>query len=108
MSEVLLSDILGRTVFDADGQKIGRLEEMRAEIELLPDGVDYVIVEYHVGAFGSFEALGGGKFARQLLRLLDPVVKCRRFRIPWEWMDLSDPTRPVVTRRESELPTIEG
>ena len=107
MSELLLSDLLGCKVRDSDGHHIGRVEELRAEIELVPDGVNYVVVEYHVGGYAGFEALGGSKFARQLVRLLSPAVNCKRYRIPWEWMDLSDPARPVVTRRASELPPIE-
>lgn len=104
----MLSDLVGRAVLDADGQRLGRLEELRAEVRLLPDGVDYVVVEYHVGAYGALEALGGSHFARHLLRLFAPLIRYRRYRVPWEWMDLADPDRPVVTRRAEEIPLLDG
>jgi hypothetical protein len=103
MSEVLLSHLLGRRVYDAEGNSIGRLEELRAEIELHAHGADYVVVEYHVGAYGGLEALAGGHFARHFLRLLTPVIRYKRYAVPWEWMDLADPRRPVVMRSAREL-----
>jgi sporulation protein YlmC with PRC-barrel domain len=105
MSEVLLSHLLGRKVYDVDGRSLGRLEELRAEIELHERGVDYVVVEFHVGAYGALEALAGGHFARHLLRLFAPLSRYRRYRVPWEWMDLGDPERPVVMRPAGELST---
>jgi hypothetical protein len=104
-SEVCLHHLIGRKVFDADGEKVGRLEDMRVEIELLPDGNDYVVVEYHVGVYGALEALAGGRFAQHVLQRLGRLTRYRRHVIPWSWMDVSDPERPTVTRRRSELPT---
>jgi hypothetical protein len=102
--EIRLSDVIGRVVHDMDGHSIGRLEEMRAEIELHERGNDYVVVEYHVGAYGTLEALAGARFARHVLRRLGPLVKYRRHRVPWALMDLSDPSRPRITCRASDLP----
>jgi sporulation protein YlmC with PRC-barrel domain len=101
--EVLLSNLIGRTVRDADGRSIGRIEELRAEIELRDDGVDYVVVEYHVGAYGMLEALAGSHFARHFARLLGRALGYERYCIPWQQMDLGDHTRPRINRRVTEL-----
>jgi hypothetical protein len=103
MSEVRLSHLLGRTVHDVEGRSIGRLEELRAEIELHEHGADYVVVEFHVGAYGALQALAGWHFARHFLRLFGGLVDYKRYRVPWEIMDLTDPMRPVVTRPAREL-----
>jgi hypothetical protein len=105
MSETLLSHLLGRKVYDPEGRSLGHLEELRAEIELHEHGADYVVVEFHVGAYGALQALAGGHFARHFLRLFAPLIRYERYRVPWEWMDLSDPERPVVRRSASDLAT---
>jgi hypothetical protein len=103
--EIRLSDVIGRVVRDVDGRSIGRIEEMRAEIELHERGNDYVVLEYHVGAFGALEALAGAHFARRVLRRMGGLVRYRHHRVPWTLMDLSDPARPRITCRARELPS---
>ena len=101
--ELLLSHLIGRQVRDADGLKVGRIEELLARIELHEHGNDYVVVEFHVGAYGLMEALTGGVFAQKLVQRIGSVVGYRRFRIPWEWMDLSDPLHPRLNHTRAEL-----
>jgi sporulation protein YlmC with PRC-barrel domain len=101
--EVSLTDLLGRKVRDVDGRVVGRLEELLAEIELRETGSDYVVREYHVGTYGLFEALAGGAFAQRLLRRLGRLTGYRRYRIPWSWLDISQPSHPRVMRRKEEL-----
>jgi len=101
--ELLLSNLIGRQVRDADGLKVGRIEELLARIELHEHGNDYVVVEFHVGAYGLLEALTGGVFAQKLVQRIGSVVGYRRFRIPWEWMDLSDPLHPRLNHTRAEL-----
>jgi hypothetical protein len=105
--EVGLSHLIGRRVHDAAGRSVGRIEELRAEIELHDRGNDYVVVEFHVGAYGALEALAGGRFARHLLRRLGGAVGYTQRRIPWDRMDLSDPDRPRLTCRREELAGLE-
>ena len=57
--EVALHHLLGRTVRDPGGRKVGRIEELRADIELHEQGNDYVVAEFHVGSFGAVESLVG-------------------------------------------------
>lgn len=101
--ELLLSQLIGCMVRDADGRKVGRVEELLAKIELHEHGNDYVVAEFHVGEYGLVEALTGGVFAQKLFQRLGPVIGYRRFRIPWEWMDLSDPVHPRLSHTRAEL-----
>jgi sporulation protein YlmC with PRC-barrel domain len=101
--DLLLSHLVGRVVHDVDGRKVGRIEELIAQIELHEHGNDYVISEFHVGAYGFFEALTGSRFARKILQRVKPLAGYRKFQIPWEWMDLSDFDHPRVTRACKDL-----
>lgn len=92
--EVALHHLLGRTVVDPDGRKVGRVEELRAEIELHEHGNDYVVTEFHIGSFGAVESLAGPYFARMLLHHLGRLVPYRGHVIPWNRMDLRDPRHP--------------
>lgn len=92
--EVALHHLLGRTVRDPNGRKVGRIEELRAEIELHARGNDYVVTEFHVGSFGAIESIAGPYFARLLLQRLGRLVPYRRHAIPWHRLDLSDPRHP--------------
>jgi hypothetical protein len=92
--EVALHHLLGRTVRDPHGHKVGRIEELRAGIELRDQGNDYVVTEYHVGSFGAIETLVGAHFARQLLRRLGRFAPYERHRIPWHRLDITDPRHP--------------
>jgi hypothetical protein len=92
--EVPIHHLLGRTVRDPDGRKVGRLEELRAGIELHEDGNDYVVTEFHVGSFGAIESIAGPYFTRLLLRRLGRFAPYSNHRIPWDRMDLTDPRNP--------------
>jgi hypothetical protein len=92
--EVALHHLLGRTVRDPNGRKVGRIEELRAEIELHEQGNDYVVTEFHVGSFGAAESLGGAHFARQLLHRLGRLAPYDSHLIPWDRLDLTDPRNP--------------
>jgi sporulation protein YlmC with PRC-barrel domain len=101
---VALSDLLGRAVRDAAGRKIGRIEELNAEISLEHGGSEYVVTHFSVGRFAPFDAIATGTFVQQFVRYITRVTGYRRYEIPWDWMDLSDPTHPRTLRREAELP----
>ena len=101
---VALSDLLGRVVRDADGRKIGRIEELSAEISLEQGRSDYVVTRFSVGHFKPLDVIATGNFVQQLVRRITRATGYRRYEIPWDWMDLSDPARPRALRREDELP----
>jgi len=101
---ISLSDLIGRPVRDADGRKIGRIEELEAEIELHPHGNDYVVTRFDVGRVGPLDALATGRFVPQLLRWVTRATGYVRYEIPWDLMDLRDPAHPRALRPERELP----
>lgn len=107
MTVIRLAELLGRTVRDADGCVVGRIEEMRAEIELHEHGADYVVVEVYVGAYRLFEKVAASHFGRHMLRLLSPPGCYRRYHVPWQLLDLADPAHPRVTTPARELRTSE-
>jgi sporulation protein YlmC with PRC-barrel domain len=101
---VALSELLGRVVRDADGRKIGRIEELNAEISLEHGASDYVVTHFSVGHFMPLDVIATGNFVQQLVRRFTRAIGYRRYEIPWDWMDLSDPSHPRALRREEELP----
>ena len=104
---VALSELLGRTVRDADGRKIGHIEELSAEIALEHGTNDYVVTTFSVGRFTPFDMIASGSFVQQLIRRVARAIGYRRYEIPWDWMDLRDPVHPRALRREAELPQFE-
>lgn len=94
--------LIGRRVVDADGKVVGHLEEIIAEY--VDD--EYVVREFHVGAYAVFERLTGGMLRRRLLRLIGGERVYDGYVVPWQLMDLSDPAQPCVTVAKAELPRI--
>jgi sporulation protein YlmC with PRC-barrel domain len=101
----MIHRLLGRRIRDVDGRLVGRITELRAEIELHETGSDYYVVELLVGAHGWLEALAGGPFARDVIRRLGRFSGYRLYRIPWQRVDFTAPDQPVLTCRRDELPT---
>jgi hypothetical protein len=95
--------LIGRRIVDVNGDLIGRLEEIVAE--LVDD--EYRIREYHVGAFAAFERVGAGMLGRSLLRLIGGGRVYDGYVIPWDRMDLTDAERPRTTVAKSELRRID-
>jgi hypothetical protein len=91
-TEIRLDRLLGRNVLGTNGQRLGRLEEFRAE----PRGKDIVIAAYVIGAAGLFERMGVG------LRLL-VGSHVGGYVAGWEQLDISDPDRPRLTCGVEEL-----
>jgi sporulation protein YlmC with PRC-barrel domain len=97
VTEIRLERLLGRVLVDAMGNAVGAIEDVVAQ----PEGDEYVVTHVIVGphrplaralAFGHqipvLTALGLGR---------SPTVR----RVPWIWLDLSDPDRPRL--RDSVL-----
>jgi sporulation protein YlmC with PRC-barrel domain len=104
--KICLHHLVGRTVHDVDGRRIGRIQEILAEIELHEHGNEYVVREFHIGAFGLFEALAGSRFAQRAMKRLEWLTRYRIYVVPWQLMDLSDLARPRVSRSLRELATV--
>ncbi len=101
MREVRLDRLVGRTVHDVDGRSVGHIHELHAEIELHEHGNEYVVVAFHVGRLALLPSMAASRFAWQSLRFLGR----RRYIIPWQLMDLSDPLQPRVRCALEELPS---
>jgi hypothetical protein len=101
---VALDQLVGRAVHDADGRRIGRIEELEAEIVLERGGNDYVVTRFGVGRWGAFDTIASGRIVQQLVRRIMRATSYVRYDIPWDWMDLSDVAHPKVRRPERELP----
>ena len=99
--EVHVEHLLGRRVFDADGRKIGRIEEFHVEIV---DG-EFVVTEYHVGPAAFLERAGAFIMQLPFFRYL-PFTR-HGYRVPWAQLDLSDVRRPRLVVRRDELATID-
>lgn len=105
---VALDDLVGRVVHDADGRRIGRIEELDAEIELEGGGNGYVVTRFGVGHWGPFDAIARGRIVQQFVRRIARATSYVRYDVPWDWMDLADLAHPRVTRPERELRRAKG
>ncbi len=87
--EVRLELLIGRQVRALNGRPVGRVEEVLAT----PEGGDWTVREYHIGGAALLERVAA-RFAGR---------RPRGFRVPWDKLDLSDPTRPRLTCPLQEL-----
>jgi sporulation protein YlmC with PRC-barrel domain len=101
--EIRVTELIGRRVRDRDGRSVGRVEELVCEIELRPDGRDYVVRELHVGAIAFLEAVGGSTLVRALFRTVGHGSGYTRYRVPWAALDLTDVERPRVRISREEM-----
>jgi hypothetical protein len=90
-------DLVGRVVHNSHGRAIGRIEDARME----PDGEDYLITHFLVGPVGRLPRLRGFLGELPTLRNLRLGRKRDIRPFPWDWFDLSDPHRPVLTTESS-------
>jgi hypothetical protein len=89
-TRIRLDLLAGRLVRDADGRKIGRIHDVRAEQR----GDDLLIVEYLIGAAALLE-----RYGVSLLMLIGVRAWGEPRRIPWDQLDISDPERPRLIDR---------
>jgi sporulation protein YlmC with PRC-barrel domain len=90
--------LLGRVVYDTDGRKVGRIEEIEAE-------------ETRDGCYVSCFVLGEKGLLERLSTHVAPLFfgavtakgEQRGLGIPWEKMDISNPKRPRLRCRKTEL-----
>jgi sporulation protein YlmC with PRC-barrel domain len=90
--------LLGERVFALNGQPIGRLEEIRTEIN---KGHCFVS-EFLVGSYAVLERLAAWRVGRALLHVVG-LGRKEGYRIRWDQLDLSDPQRPRLLCDVDEL-----
>src|SRR4051812_23554878 len=91
--EFKLEDLLGKTVWNAYGRAIGRIEEARVQ----PDGEDYVITHFLLGPLTARQRLMAFFGELPTLRALGVGHERDLRPLPWHWFDLSDLQRPLLT-----------
>jgi sporulation protein YlmC with PRC-barrel domain len=95
--ELRIEDLFGKTVRNAHGRAIGRIEEARVE----PDGEDYLVTHFLMGPLERRRRLMAFLGELPTLRALG-IGHGRDLRpLPWHWFDLSDPERPVLTQTQA-------
>ena len=97
--EIHLELLIGKRVFALNGQSIGRLEEVRAELN---NRGSCFVTEFLVGSYAVLERLAALKIGRAMLRVLR-LRKSEGYRIRWDQIDLSDPRRPQLACEVDEL-----
>ena len=90
--------LLGKKVFALNGRSIGRLEELRAA----KDRGHYFVSEFLVGNYAVLERLSAWSIGRALLRIFGAKQE-EGYRIRWDQLDLSDPSRPQLLCDVDEL-----
>lgn len=97
-----LQMLLGRMVKDTNGEKVGRIEEFRAEEQ----NGETVITHYLVGRRGLRERLSISGLALTFIRPFGAQHVAATHKIPWEKLDLSDPKHPKLRGRKDEVQEI--
>ena len=82
--EIHIERLLGRKVFDSEGKRIGRLEEVIAA----QHGEEWVVEEYWVGSGALLHRLSVRGAARALLGLCG-IKGDSGYKVPWDKIDLS-------------------
>src|ERR1700754_43226 len=97
--EIHLELLIGKRVFALNGRSIGRLEEVRAELNAR--GACFV-TEFLVGGYAFLERLSAWRIGRDIMRMLH-LPRRNGYRVRWEQLDLSDPHRPRLACEVEEL-----
>src|ERR1043166_3330560 len=90
--------LLGEKVLAMNGLPIGRLEEIRTEI----NRGHFYVTEFLVGSYAALERLAAWRIGRALLHVLGGRRR-EGYRIRWDQLDLSDPQRPRLVCEVDEL-----
>src|SRR4030095_15265253 len=89
--------LLGEKVFALNGLVIGRLEEIRTEI----NKGHFFVSEFLVGKYALLERLAAWRIGRALLRVLGK--RTEGYRIRWHQIDITDAEHPRVLCDVEEL-----
>jgi sporulation protein YlmC with PRC-barrel domain len=96
--ELHVERLLGEKVFALNGTSIGRLEEIRTEI----NRGHFYVKEFLVGSYAVLERLAAWRIGRALLRVVG-AERGEGYRIRWDQLDLSDPRRLRLRCEVEEL-----
>ena len=86
--ELHIEQLLGQKVFDSEGKRAGRLEEVIAERQ----GDEWVVQEYWVGRNALLHRLSARGITLSLLGFFGAKENAG-YKVPWDKLDLSHPRR---------------
>jgi hypothetical protein len=90
--KVRLERLLGRPLVDAHGHTVGAIEDVVAD----PVGEEYHVTHVVVGPHAWLPRLLAFWHQIPTLRALGLGRRPRLKRLPWTWLDLSDPEHPQL------------
>lgn len=96
--EVHVESLLGRTLRDVDGRKVGRVEELVVEVL----GTEWDVVELHVGIGALVERIIELSTLVPMMAALRRKLS-KRYQVPWHQIDLRDPDHPRALVRVADL-----
>jgi sporulation protein YlmC with PRC-barrel domain len=99
MTEIKVELLLGAKVRDANGENVGRIEEIR--IERTDNAL--LVEAFLIGASAVVDRLSAWTLVRPIKGLLKSRHIYSLYDVPWQDMDLSDPTRPVLRTAKRDL-----
>ena len=91
--------LVGRTVHDVDGCRVGRIEEIEVELH---NGI-WCVTDYVLGHRGLLKRLSFRGIAPLFFPALAKMDRNRADRVPWQKMDISNPKRPKLRCRKADL-----
>jgi sporulation protein YlmC with PRC-barrel domain len=97
--EIKAELLLGAKVRDANGEKVGRIEEFRVE---RTDNA-LLIEAYLIGTSALIDRLSAWTLVRPIKGLLRNRHIYSVYDVPWQDMDLTDPTHPVLRTAKRDL-----
>jgi sporulation protein YlmC with PRC-barrel domain len=97
--EVKVELLIGAKVCDVDGEKIGRIEEIRVE-----RSENALVVEaYLIGTSALVDRLSAWTLVRPIKGLLTNRHMYSLYEVPWQDLDLTNPTRPTLRKAKRDL-----
>lgn len=91
--------LIGVKVCDVDGEKVGRIEEIRVK---RTDNV-LLVEAYLIGTSALVDRLSAWTLVRPIKGLLKNRHIYSLYEVPWENMDLADPTHPALRTAKRDL-----
>jgi sporulation protein YlmC with PRC-barrel domain len=91
--------LLGVKVRDVNGEKVGRIEELR--VERTDKGL--LVEAFLIGASAVVDRLSAWTLVRPIKGLLKSRHIYSFYDVPWQDMDLTDPTHPVLRTAKRDL-----
>jgi hypothetical protein len=97
--KIHLERLLGKQVYDRNGRRAGRIEEVRARVSA--EGC--VVEAYLLGRWGLMARLSIPGLTQMLLGIAGAKGTATAKEVPWHQMDLSDPRKPRLRCAVEEL-----